>query len=300
MDMMIEEIETIRNSIASVLDVDREAISDVVRMKKGMTNSSYSFHFDGQKYIFRDPGKGTDKLINRKQEYEVYSVIKEYDICDDLVYIDPNSGYKITRYYDSARVCDPYAIEDVKSCMNKLRYFHNLDLKVSHSFDLFAQIDYYEKLRNKESEYPDYYDVKVQVFKLKNYIDEQPKNWCLAHIDAVPDNFLFTKQHGVRLIDWEYSGMQDGDVDLAMFCIYSEYNLDKIHELIDIYYAENCEFSRRIKILCYIAACGLLWSNWCEYKHSLGIVFGDYAVSQFNYAKVFSRLAQEQISGMGL
>lgn len=44
----------------------------------------------------------------------------------------------------------------------------------------------------------------------------------LTHIDAVPDNFLFVEKEGreeIRLIDWEYAGMQDPHVDVAMFCM---------------------------------------------------------------------------------
>ena len=44
------------------------------------------------------------------------------------------------------------------------------------------------------------------------------KNIALTHIDAVPDNFLFTGDE-IRLIDWEYAGMQDVHVDIAMFAI---------------------------------------------------------------------------------
>ncbi len=92
----------------------------------------------------------------------------------------------------------------------------------------------------------------------------------------------------IRLIDWEYAGMQDPHVDIAMFCIYSLYNKEQIDELIDIYFRGCCPTEIRIKIYCYIAACGLLWSNWCEYKRSLGVDFGEYAASQYKYAKEFS------------
>lgn len=32
----------------------------------------------------RIPGEGTDQLINRKEEYEVYQVIKDLNISDEL------------------------------------------------------------------------------------------------------------------------------------------------------------------------------------------------------------------------
>ena len=58
-------------------------------------------------------------------------------------------------------------------------------------------------------------------------------------------------------------------VDVAMFCIYSLYNKRQVDRLIAAYFTEGCSDETRIKIYCYIAACGLLWSNWCEYKLSL-------------------------------
>ena len=73
-----------------------------------------------------------------------------------------------------------------------------------------------------------------------------------------------------------------------MFCIYSLYDKPKIDQLIDIYFEGNCDRAVRAKIYCYIAACGLLWSNWTEYKRNLGVEFGEY-----RYAKDFYRYALE-------
>ena len=85
--------------------------------------------------------------------------------------------------------------------------------------------------------------------------------------------------------------MQDPDVDIAMFCIYSMLDRKQIDNLIDTYYEKNCKPNIRIKIYCYIAACGLLWSNWCEYKKILGIEFGEYSLKQYRYAKEYYKIA---------
>ena len=89
--------------------------------------------------------------------------------------------------------------------------------------------------------------------------------------------------------------MQDPHVDLAMFCIYSLYNKEEVDQLIDLYFVEGCKNEDRIKIYCYIAVCGLLWSNWCEYKRSLGIEFGEYSLRQYRYAKEYYRIVQEEL-----
>ena len=52
---------------------------------------------------------------------------------------------------------------------------------------------------------------------------------------------------------------------------------------------------RTAKIYCYIAACGLLWSNWCEYKRNLGVEFGEYSLRQYRYAKDYYRIVQDEL-----
>jgi thiamine kinase-like enzyme len=100
----------------------------------------------------------------------------------------------------------------------------------------------------------------------------------------------------IRLIDWEYAGMQDPHVDIAMFCIYSGYSREQVERLIDAYFPEGCTEAIRTKIYCYISACGLLWSNWCEYKRNLGVEFGEYSICQYRYAKDYYRIVVKELS----
>lgn len=184
--------------------------------------------------------------------------------------------------------------------MKRLKEFHNLNLQVDHEFDLFGQILFYEKLRDgRPSIYRDYENTKENVLKLRDYIDTHVEKKCLTHIDAVPDNFLFYEDENgkeqLQLTDWEYSGMQDPHVDIAMFSIYSLYDRDQIDALINLYFEDKCAKANRIKIYCYVAVAGLLWSNWCEYKLALGVEFGEYAMKQYRYAKEYYRIVQEEL-----
>lgn len=284
--------------ICKKFDVKAEEISQITVLKKGMTNRSFLFSCKNKKYIMRIPGEGTDQLINRKEEATVYHIIASKNICDNIVYINPENGYKITEFLEGARVCDPLNIDDLKKCMAKLRAFHQLKLSVDHTFDIFAQIDFYESLWNGNSSvYKDYQKTKENVLSLRDYIDLHVQEKVLTHVDAVSDNFLFTKdtsgKEDIRLIDWEYAGMQDPHVDIAMFCIYALYNKRQVDRLINIYFENKCDKETRLKIYCYIAACGLLWSNWCEYKRNLGVEFGEYSLRQYRYAKEYYKFFTE-------
>ncbi len=284
--------------ISDTLRVTTEQIVGINLLKKGMTNRSFIFSCKGKKYIMRIPGEGTEQLINRREEASVYAVIKDKNICDDIVYINPENGYKITEFLPDARNCDPLSKEDIAKCMKRLRAFHEQKLSVDHRFDIFGQIDFYEYLwGGKPSVYRDYRKTKEHVLELRAYIEKYKCEEVLTHIDAVPDNFIFVKgtdgKEDIRLIDWEYSGMQDPHVDIAMFCIYAMYDRKQVDALIDAYFIEGCRLEIRIKIYCYIAACGLLWSNWCEYKRELGIEFGEYSLRQYRYAKDYYRIVKD-------
>lgn len=290
--------------ICETLDVIPDEVEDITVMKKGMTNRSFLFMCNGKRYIMRIPGEGTDKLINRRQEAQVYNLVNGKDLCDNIVYINPQNGYKITVFFERARVCDPMNSDDVKKCMQRLREFHNMKLKVNHEFDIFGQINFYESLwENRHSIYKDYNKTKEKIFSLKKFIDSHAGEKVLSHIDSVPDNFLFVYsgdgKEDIRLIDWEYAGLQDPHVDIAMFVIYSLYNRSQADSLIDAYFPEGCSNVDRVKIYCYISVCGLLWSNWCEYKRNLGIELGEYSLRQYRYAKDYYNIVKEELNKLG-
>ncbi|WP_289301442.1 NTP transferase domain-containing protein [Sporofaciens musculi] len=281
--------------IADILKCDVDEIGNIIALKKGMTNRSFRFEVRGQQYIMRIPGEGTDKMINRKNEWLVYKCLKGRKITDPVVYISPDNGYKITRYIPNVRVCDSNNPEEVAKCMCCLKKFHNLNIQVDHSFDLYERIEYYEELRgNVPSMYRDYASTKEKMYELKKFIDEQPKQISLTHIDAVCDNFLITDEK-IYLIDWEYAGMQDVHVDIAMFAVYSMYGREKVDELIVHYFRGEPDYNVKTKIYCYIAICGFVWSNWCEYKRICGVEFGEYSLRQYRFAKEYYAIAKERM-----
>ena len=287
--------------ISEILQVPDQKIESITVLKKGMTNRSFLFSCEGQRYIMRIPGEGTGELINRQQEYAVYQALADSHISDQVVYMNPENGYKMTRYLEQVHNCDANDQEEVRKCMVFLRKFHEKKLQVTHAFDLFEKLEFYEALwKGADSCFRDYRETKRKVYELKKYIDKQPKEWTLTHIDAVPDNFLIadSDESEIHLIDWEYAGMQDPHVDIAMFAIYAMYDRAQVEALIDAYFPEGCSEAVRRKIYCYIAVCGLLWSNWCEYKRQLGVEFGEYSIRQYRYAKEYYRIFQEEQNGI--
>ena len=276
--------------IEDTLNVNKSDISNIHTLKKGMTNRSFIFTVKDKRYIMRIPGEGTDNLINRQEEYDVYQQIKGKPYTENILYLNPQNGYKLSEFLENTRNSEADDWEDVIKSMDLLRKFHQEKLQVNHQFDIWKQIEFYENLRDTPSAYKDFLITKENVLNLKQFIQDNIHQWSLCHIDANADNFLINQQGKIFLIDWEYAGMQDPDLDIAMYAIYAGYNKQQFDKLIDIYYQDKCDKIIRYKIYAYAAVGGLLWSNWCEYKQSLGLDFGEYSLSQYRYAKEYSKL----------
>ena len=61
--------------------------------------------------------------------------------------------------------------------MKKLKEFHDMNLQVKHTFDIFGQIDFYESLWDgTPSIYRDYKRTKDHVFSLKEIIEKHKDN----------------------------------------------------------------------------------------------------------------------------
>lgn len=275
--------------------VMQEAFSDGLEitsffpMKLGMTNDSFIFNCQYGSFILRLPGRGSEALINRHQEYEVYQLLAGRGIADEVLYFDPDTGIKISRYMEGARVCDPHSTSDVKACMKVLREFHALNLSVDHMFDPWERLEYYESLRgDTPSRYSDYAQTKATIHSLYEWTLEQPRQIMLAHIDPVSDNFVFAPDGHIFLIDWEYAAMQDKDIDVAMFAVYSLLDKQEVDCLISCYQDGAQDDLQRRKIYAYIAIAGLVWSNWSEFKMNCGDVLGEYAPGQYRFAKDYS------------
>ena len=279
--------------IQSVFNIKNNDI-ELTPLKQGMTNDSFIFSINNERYIIRVPGVNTEKIINRHQEFEVYQAIKDEAFVEPVVYIDRDKGYKISKFIENSHTVNPKDWNEITACLKRLKDFHSQSHRVEHYFDVFEHINYYESLMPNDSKYEDYKETKKNIESLEPIIENLVKEWTLCHIDAVCDNFLVTENQDVYLIDFEYAAMQDPDLDVAMFIVYSLFNRQEIDRIIDIYFENQVTPLKRYKIYSYIAMVGLLWSNWCEAKQDTELLNSSYAQQQYNYAKTFYQIVFDE------
>ena len=277
--------------IAKVFDVREESIHNILCLKSGMTNQSFLFELDANHYICRIPGPGTEFLINRKEEAAAYDAVTPLGITEHILYFDGKTGYKIAKYYDGARNADARNPEDMASCMEMLRKLHSSGVTVPHKFNIRERIDFYERICKGHEEllFEDYKTVRSWMNELMDKLESLDRPCCLSHIDSVADNFLFLPDGTLKLIDWEYAGMCDPLIDIAMCSIYSYYDEEELDNLLAVYLQHTPSDEERFVTYAYAALGGFLWALWAVFKSMEGREFGEYTIVMYRYAKNYYR-----------
>lgn len=283
--------------VAEVFDVAESEIHDIRCLKSGMTNKSFLFQVNGRHYICRIPGPGTELLINRRQEAAVYEAIAPLGMSEHVIYMNGRTGYKIAEYYEGARNASAADWDDMSACMMLVRKLHESGIAVEHYFDIRERIDFYERLCTAHGGtlFEDYDDVRERMDMLMHQLDQlalhRPR--VLSHIDSNVDNFLFLPDNSVRLIDWEYAGMCDPLIDVAMCGIYSYYKEADMDRLLFTYLRREPAVEEVLITYSYVALGGFLWSLWAVYKSAVGEEFGEYTLIMYRYAKTYYKKVME-------
>lgn len=275
--------------VSRVFGVPESEIRDIRCLKAGMTNKSFLFQVQGKQCICRIPGPGTQMLVNRFQEKQVYDAVTPLGITEHLLYLNPETGYKIADFYEGARNASSEDWNDLEQCMEMLRKLHNSGVRVEHDFDIRERIDFYENLCKSHGGtlFEDYDEVRGWMNWLMDRLDDMGREKCLSHIDANVDNYLFLENGEVKLLDWEYAGMCDPMIDVAMCAIYSYYDEAQMDRLLRIYLQREPTKDETFATFAYAALGGFLWSLWAVYKSVLGDEFGEYTIIMYRYAKKY-------------
>jgi CTP:phosphocholine cytidylyltransferase-like protein/thiamine kinase-like enzyme len=285
--------------IASIFNVNESEIKGIKPLKLGMTNRSFLFGLNDKKYICRIPGEGTDKLINRREEYENLRAVVPLKITDNIIYINSENGIKITEYEEGARSVDVTNDAEVAKCMSILRSLHSSDFSVPHSFNIEKNILLYEELCRKNDAilFEDYSLVRAKMSDLLSVLNGMDLPSKFSHVDPHYDNFLVLPNGELKLIDWEYAGMSDPLIDLSMFAIYGYLDNDGVEEMMKKYFDGYPTAQERLRVYMYMALGGFLWSLWAQYKQAQGVKFGDYTINMYRYAKEYYERCTQLIKG---
>ena len=240
---------------------------DIARLG-GMTNHSYKItRADGQEYLVRIPGEGTEEMINRLDERKSTELGCRLGIDSPLLYFG-DDGRKVMRFIHDPQPMSEEVMrrkENLDQAAAIFRKLHTCGENTGVRFEVFEMAELYEKIIRDGGVafYDDYEEVKNTVMRIKAEVDrdgEAPRVPC--HNDSLVGNWVLDGEGKLYLIDWEYSGMNEAMWDLSCLSIEAEYTPENDRELLNAYYGREADVEEQKRFVAAKLYVDYLWTLW--------------------------------------
>jgi thiamine kinase-like enzyme len=185
---------------------------------EGLTNTNYAVTVNGERFVLRVSGLNSTCLgINRAHEAEILTAVSEAGIGAQVVYYQLPEGHLVTRYINGQHLSlDEYRKpEKIEQIVKTVKRLHALPL-LNTRFSPFRRVESYAR-QAQEMGISLPYDFERLLERTRVIEKEQaqdPYRWQrFCHNDLFCVNMLDDGK--IRLIDWEFSGVNDIYYDLA-------------------------------------------------------------------------------------
>lgn len=263
---------SIIDNIADHFDVPRNAITGFEPLKQGLTNLSCKFRVGDAEYVYRHPGVGTDKMIDRNAERTALFLARDLGLDDTFLYMPSDSGWKISRFLDGVRNVDLSDDKALEQVMQMSRRLHESGAELEAHFDFVEEsLKYEQVLRETGSvDVPGYADLKAKILRLKGYADADGFPLVPSHNDFFHMNMLVDDSGRLHLIDWEYAGMSDRANDFGTMVVCSQLSDEQAENAIEHYLQRPPTAEERRHFLAYVVFAGWAWYVWSLAKEAQG------------------------------
>lgn len=281
----------ILKNICRVLNCQIKDIVDVKAIKAGLTNTSFCFSVGDGKYVYRHPGRGTEKYINRKSEAFSMQLASGLGLDDTFIFIDPDKGWKISRFIPNARELDYHNAREVDKALQIMRTLHKARVRSDYDFGIREKTEEFVRfLKDTDrTDSEDFAAIYKAICKVGEYVcNDRYAVKCLCHNDCYSPNFLLDGQDKMYLIDWEYSGNDDPASDLGTFICCSDYSYEEATKVLEKYLEHTPDREELGHYIGYIAIASFYWYVWALYQECRGNAVGEWLLIWYKNSKLYA------------
>lgn len=291
-EIMREDVPQIRELLQKVLGTD--CYAQLSRLN-GLTNHTYKVTLDnGEEYVVRIPGLGTEELIVRSDERISTQLACDLGIDAQMLYFGED-GTKVSGFISGAVTMSADTLKEpghIRQMAEIFRKIHSCGVDTKVPFEVFDMAEGYEKIirENRVSMFDDYREVKEEVMRIKAEIDDTVEiHKVPCHNDPLCENWVKGNDR-MYLIDWEYAGMNDGMWDLGDVSI--EAGFDNAHDemLLRAYLGREPDIMEKKHFQASKIYVDYLWTLWAKARVPYdGQPMEDWAVERYTRLKSFIR-----------
>lgn len=254
----------IKKIATDYFNVSEDKVKVDHRFKGGMSNYTYLVYVEDMPYVIRKIGSKGEVIVNPKNEKQHLELVSSLNITSNTLFLNEDNGDKVSTYLEGEILSGNITENDYLEVSNILKTLHQSKI-TGNDYELKDRLRRYEKLLSNKVCLK-YYELKLMWLKLydENYINSK-KVFC--HGDAQRSNIIRTKD-GIKLLDFEFSGMNDPFYDIASF---GNISFDDSLKLLDYYLDFKTTKEDINKLRFYRMYQVLQWHIVASYKDEVGL-----------------------------
>ncbi|HST68273.1 MAG TPA: choline/ethanolamine kinase family protein [Solirubrobacterales bacterium] len=227
-----------------------ELEGEPVPLEGGITNRNYRVRFAGEDVVVRLPGKDTALLeIDRGAEKAAGEMAARAGVGPAVVAMLEDPPCLVTQFVvgeamSAEELRAPGALAEVAAA---LRALHACEERLPVAFSSFRIVETYAaRMADRGAEVPNSYEwALAAAHRIEAALTGPEHEPVPCHNDLLAANFIRSPQ-GVRIVDWEYAGMNDRYFDLGNFAVNNELSEAQEAELLSAYFgapASGCRLA---------------------------------------------------------
>lgn len=289
-EIIKEDIPKVKELLAKALETD--TYKEISRMG-GLTNHTYKITLEnGDEYVVRIPGEGTEEMIVRSDEMVSTKLACDLGVDAEMLYFGEN-GAKVTKYIKNAVTMSSETLKEsrhIQQVADIFRKMHSCGADTKVPFEVFEMAESYEDIifDKKVPMFDDYESIKKEVMRIKGEVDASTEiNKVPCHNDPLCENWV-EGDGRMYLIDWEYAGMNDGMWDVADVSIEAGFDKECDRLLLTAYLEREPELADEKHFLASKIYVDYLWTLWAKARVPYdGQPMEDWAVERYTRLKGF-------------
>lgn len=258
--------------IASLLDCRLEDVTQICPLTRGNTNLTFSFSCKGCRYVYRHPGPASHRIIDRERERLADLKARELDLDPSLLFCDPVSGWKLSRYIDNVDF-DYTNFDHEGRGLDLIRQLHSGPVRHSLGWrlDMVAAAGEMQALTPPEelSRYPDFLSLRPVIEALYPLTQKDGYGWEMCHNDCCDSNILLGADRAY-LIDWEYAADNDPAADLASYIIGFPRSEAQVRQVLERYFGRALTSKEDRHYRAWLAISAYYFLSWGLYQLGTG------------------------------
>jgi thiamine kinase-like enzyme len=217
-----------------------ELEGEPVPLDGGITNRNYRVRFAGSDVVVRLPGKDTGLLeIDRKAERAAGELAARAGVAPEVVALLEDPPCLVTAFVEGEAMSaeelrQPSALVEVATTLRRL---HGCGEAIPAAFSSYRIVETYAaRMAERGAAVPTHYEwAAAQAHRIEAALSGVEHDPVPCHNDLLAANFIRSPR-GIRIVDWEYAGMNDRYFDLGNFAVNNELGAAEEEALLDAYF----------------------------------------------------------------